>query len=75
MASWPPLSQTFNYLLASQSIVWYLLRKITDTDTSNYRWYRHRYHTDTGIGQPLLFMLALSYTAAAILHSLAHETS
>ena len=43
MASWPLLSQKINYLLASQSIVWYLLREITDIDTSNYHRYRHRY--------------------------------
>ena len=43
MASWPLLSQKINYLLASQSIVWYLLCEITDIDTSNYHRYRHRY--------------------------------
>ena len=43
MVSWPPLSQKINYLLASQSIVWYLLCEITDIDTSNYHRYRHRY--------------------------------
>ena len=32
MASWPPLSQKINYLLASQSIVWYLLREITEVN-------------------------------------------
>ena len=31
------------YTVASQSIVWYLLREITDIDTSNYHRYRHRY--------------------------------
>ena len=57
MASWPPLSQKINYLLACQSIVWYLLREITisilpiitgiggiGTDTD----------TDTGIGPSLI---------------------
>ena len=44
MAYWPPLNQKINYLLASQSIVWYLLR-INGTDTN----------TDTGIGPSLLY--------------------
>ena len=51
MASWPPLSQKINYLLASQSIVWYLLCEITDIDTSG---------TDTdintGIGPSLIIV-------------------
>ena len=57
MASWPPLSQKINYLLASQSIVWYLLRKITDIDTYNYHRYRHRYRYRTGIGPSLIITI------------------
>ena len=57
MAFWPPLRQKINYLLASQSIVWYLLRAIlliingisTDTDT------------DTGIGPSLIITYAELY--------------
>ena len=30
-------------ILASQSVVWYLLHEITNTNTSNYHWYQHQH--------------------------------
>ena len=53
MASWPPLSQKINYLLASQSIVWYLLCEITDIDTSIITGVSTNTDTDTGISPSL----------------------